>query len=76
MIYEGLTVKSLAQAAIFILICALVLTRIFSGFQSLSGKTRDSEYLRRPRIVPYWIPWLGHGISFARDHINFLEKAK
>ncbi|KAL4786715.1 RNA12 protein-domain-containing protein [Aspergillus varians] len=74
--YDGLELKSLALAAIVISTCAIILTRITSGLQSHAGKARDTAQPRRPRIVPYWIPWFGHTLSFARNHITFLENTR
>ncbi|KAL4804875.1 cytochrome P450 [Aspergillus unguis] len=73
--YDGLTLKSSVIAAIFVLTCVVIVTRIISGLQSFAG-SRDSGHSRRPGIVPYWIPWLGHSISFSGNHIKFLEKAR
>ncbi|KAL4912447.1 cytochrome P450 [Aspergillus aurantiobrunneus] len=74
--YNGLQLKSLALTGIILSACVLILTRILSGLQSRAGKTRDTTQPRRPGIVPYWIPWLGHSISFAQNHIGFLENAR
>ncbi|KAL2845448.1 cytochrome P450 [Aspergillus pseudoustus] len=68
-VYDGLPPKSLAVAAIFVVAAVLILTRILSGLQGRAG-------LGRPRTVPYWIPWIGHSVSFARNHIDFLERAR
>ncbi|KAL2863565.1 RNA12 protein-domain-containing protein [Aspergillus lucknowensis] len=67
--------KLLGAVATLTVALILILTRIFSGFQSRTGKTSCSQ-ARRPRVVPYWIPWLGHSLSFARNYIGFLEKAR
>ncbi|KAL2825443.1 RNA12 protein-domain-containing protein [Aspergillus cavernicola] len=72
--YDSIQLKSLATTVILISTCVLIVTRIFSGFRSRAGKTTTQS--RRPRIVPYWIPWLGHSLSFARNYIDFLETAK
>jgi hypothetical protein len=68
-VYDGLPPKSLAVAAILVIIGVVIFTRILSGLRGRAGQ-------RRPRSVPYWIPWLGHSFSFARNHIEFLEKTK
>ncbi|KAL4986644.1 RNA12 protein-domain-containing protein [Aspergillus falconensis] len=73
--YDGLQLKTLALAAILILISVIILTRIITGLQSQTGKI-DTAQLHRPRVVPYWIPWLGHSLSFARNHIEFLENTR
>ncbi len=74
--YAGLQLKLLPVAVVFISTCVLILTRILSGLQSYARKTKDTKQVRRPRTVPHWIPWLGHSLSFARNHIYFLEKAR
>ncbi|KAL4900022.1 hypothetical protein BDW74DRAFT_171106 [Aspergillus multicolor] len=74
--YGALQLKDVAVAALFISTCAIILTRILTGLQSQAGKTKDTAQLRRPRVVPYWIPWFGHSLSFARNHIEFLEKTR
>ncbi|KAI9374565.1 cytochrome P450 [Aspergillus egyptiacus] len=72
---EGLQLKQLAIATIIILSSVLVLTRIFSGLQSRAVKTTTSQP-RQPRIVPYWIPWIGHSLLFARNYMDFLQEAR
>lgn len=74
--YARLQLNSLPVAVILISTCVLILTRILSGLQSYAGKLKGPKQVRRPRTVPHWIPWLGHSVSFARDHIDFLEKAR
>ncbi|KAL5338798.1 RNA12 protein-domain-containing protein [Aspergillus crustosus] len=73
---EWLQPKSLALAGVLIFTIVVISTRIISGIQSQAGKSKDTAQPRRPRILPYWIPWLGHSLSFARNHIVFLEKAR
>ncbi|KAL4928265.1 RNA12 protein-domain-containing protein [Aspergillus undulatus] len=74
--YEGLQLKSVAQTALLSSICAIILTRIFTGLQSYAAKAPNTAQPRRPRIVPYWIPWFGHSLSFGWNHITFLENAR
>ncbi|KAL4973200.1 RNA12 protein-domain-containing protein [Aspergillus desertorum] len=73
--YDGLQLKTLALAAIFILTCVIIITRILTELQSRRGKT-DTAQSRRPRTAPYWIPWFGHSHSFARNHLEFLKKTR
>jgi hypothetical protein len=68
-IYEGLSPKSLAVGAILVIFGVVIFTRILSGLQGRAGP-------RRPQNVPYWIPWLGHSFSFARNHIDFLKRTR
>ncbi|KAL4936068.1 hypothetical protein BDV06DRAFT_205740 [Aspergillus oleicola] len=74
--YEGLQLNSVVQTALIASVCIIIATRIFSGLQSYAGKAPDTAQPRRPTIVPYWIPWFGHTLSFARNYIDFLESAK
>lgn len=74
--YAGLQLKSLPLAVVLISTCILILTRILSGLQNYARKTKDTKQVRRPKAVPHWIPWFGHSVSFARNHIDFLEKAR
>ncbi|KAL2808162.1 cytochrome P450 [Aspergillus granulosus] len=68
-VYDGLPPKSLAAAAVLVVTSVLIFTRILSGLQGRAGP-------RQPRTVPYWIPWLGHSLSFARNHIDFLKRTR
>ncbi|KAL4868233.1 hypothetical protein BDV12DRAFT_186067 [Aspergillus spectabilis] len=68
--------KSLALTGVFIFTIVIIVTRILSGIQSRTGQPRDTAQPRRPRTLPYWIPWFGHSLSFARNHIVFLENAR
>ncbi|EAA62318.1 hypothetical protein AN5137.2 [Aspergillus nidulans FGSC A4] len=74
MLQMGRPPKTLVLAAIYILICVIIFTRILTGLQSY--KKTDTAQPRRPRTAPYWIPWFGHSLSFARNHIEFLENTR
>ncbi|PTU20898.1 hypothetical protein P175DRAFT_0438127 [Aspergillus ochraceoroseus IBT 24754] len=65
-----LHVKWLPLALILTLVSVAIVTRLASGFHSRSDRTSEVK------MVPYWIPWLGHSLSFAGNHVRFLEKAR
>jgi hypothetical protein len=56
------------------LIC--IITRVITGLQSRTDGSSKTSDARPVRTVAYWIPWLGHGISFVWDHISLIEKAR
>ncbi|KAL4952868.1 RNA12 protein-domain-containing protein [Aspergillus filifer] len=74
--YEGLELNSVIQTTLLASVVIIIATRMFSGFQSYAAREPETAQPRRPRIVPYWIPWFGHSLSLARNHIDFLESAK
>ncbi|KAE8378709.1 cytochrome P450 [Aspergillus bertholletiae] len=59
-------------AAVLVFCC--IATRIISGFQSRVDST--TEQTQSVKTVPYWFPWLGHSLSFIRNHVGFTEKAR
>ncbi|EAW08003.1 cytochrome P450 [Aspergillus clavatus NRRL 1] len=52
-----------------IIVFSCLATRIITGFQSWPEKGAGAGLPRLIRTVPYWVPWLGHGISFGWDHV-------
>lgn len=56
-------------------VLSLALTRIITGFRSFRGKVEPEEP-RDVRMVPYWTPWLGHGIYFFWNHLNLFDNAR
>ncbi|EPS27446.1 hypothetical protein PDE_02389 [Penicillium oxalicum 114-2] len=71
--YEPLGLKWVTLITVLAITC--IATRFISGAQSrpLAQNGRES---RRPKTAPYWIPWLGHGISFLWNHLTFLESLR
>lgn len=67
-----LAVPWTAVAAVLGLSC--IATRVITGLQSRSATTDIGE--SRPiRMTPYWIPWIGHSLSFVWDNEGFIQKA-
>ncbi|KIX94118.1 uncharacterized protein Z520_10144 [Fonsecaea multimorphosa CBS 102226] len=64
--------------AVAFVIC--VVTRIISGLQYRSTVLKQaadggSNGPRTVPILPYWIPWLGHAVSFVAGGTDFLTRA-
>jgi hypothetical protein len=60
--------------AIFLFSC--LATRIITALKSWPDKRTDAGRPRLVRVVPYWIPWLGHSVPFGWDHIDFVRRAR
>ncbi|EEH03789.1 conserved hypothetical protein [Histoplasma capsulatum G186AR] len=56
-----------------ILVC--IVTRAYSGIRSHFRSTNAGE-ARRPGILPYWLPYFGHALSFGFRRRNLLEHAR
>ncbi|PYH42602.1 putative RNA12 protein [Aspergillus saccharolyticus JOP 1030-1] len=60
-----------------LLVSVCVATRLISGLQSrLGNETTEAGVPRSARMVPYWVPWIGHGLSFVRDHVKLIAHAR
>lgn len=57
------------------LISSFVTTRVITGFRNRPSQI-DSEEPRTVRRVPYWLPWMGHGLSIAWDGLSYVRKAR
>ncbi|KAL6243559.1 hypothetical protein RBB50_009552 [Rhinocladiella similis] len=61
----------------FVLLC--IVTRITSGIRlkatTKQQQTQHSQNATPPPLLPYWIPWLGHGLNFALGGTDFLTQA-
>ncbi|KAL1967273.1 hypothetical protein VTN77DRAFT_3319 [Rasamsonia byssochlamydoides] len=57
-----------------VLLFSCLATRIITGLQSQPRKVVEGEP-HPVRKLPYWIPWLGHTLSFVKGHRNFVAKA-
>ncbi|KIV86058.1 hypothetical protein PV11_01697 [Exophiala sideris] len=65
----------LSLLATLILVC--VYTRIASGIRYSAAISKLSQSSTGPKtvpILPYWMPWLGHGISFVSGGTGFLTR--
>ena len=52
-----------------------ITTRIITGFQCRSSK-EDAGDFRPVRMAPYWLPWLGHSLSFAWNMTSCVRKTR
>ncbi|OAX85032.1 hypothetical protein ACJ72_00592 [Emergomyces africanus] len=59
--------------AFVILLC--IITRAYSGFRS-HFRRPNSDKTWRPKTLPYWVPYLGHALSFGLCRRKFLEHAR
>lgn len=59
----------------FVSLC--IITRITSGIRSKAAYAKQSQTQNAspPPLLPYWIPWLGHGLNFALGGTDFLTQA-
>ncbi|OCT52383.1 cytochrome P450 monooxygenase [Cladophialophora carrionii] len=65
------------QALIVLVFVVAVATRVVTGLQYRAAVSNQPQ-ANSPRtvpILPYWIPWIGHGISFAAGGTTFLSAA-
>ncbi|KIW18275.1 hypothetical protein PV08_02563 [Exophiala spinifera] len=66
-------------AALTALVALCIITRIFSGLELKAStkqrQSRNSPTATPPPLLPYWIPWLGHGLNFALGGNDFLTQA-
>lgn len=65
----------LSLLAIFLATC--LTTRILSGIRFHAASAKQSVSSQSPHavpILPYWIPWLGHGIPFALGGTAYLSE--
>lgn len=59
-----------------ILLFSCLATRVITGLKSWPDKRTDAGLPRAVKVVPYWLPWLGHSIAFGWDHINFVRRTR
>lgn len=70
-----LTHPFISVLAILLLTC--ITTRIVSGIRYSSAISQLRQPSANPKtvpVLPYWIPWLGHGVSFALGSTTFLTR--
>ncbi|KAI9741846.1 MAG: hypothetical protein M1834_000234 [Cirrosporium novae-zelandiae] len=75
----ALTLYHYAKASPVLSFCLIfsvscILTRITSGLQE--EEKIDSEGHRIPTAIPYWIPYIGHAISYATFSKQIFEKIR
>ncbi|KAL2002139.1 hypothetical protein VTN02DRAFT_589 [Thermoascus thermophilus] len=63
------------QTLIAMLLFSCIATRVITGLQSRPRRVVYGEP-QPVRAPPYWIPWLGHGFSFAMGRQRFIAKAR
>ncbi|KAL4898399.1 cytochrome P450 [Aspergillus ambiguus] len=68
--------RELGWLVLCLVIAICISTRIITGLQSRTGARTMTTNARPVRTVAYWVPWLGHGISFVWDHVALIEKAR
>jgi hypothetical protein len=62
------------QTLIAVLIFSCLATRIITGLRSWPKKVPEGEP-HPVRKLPYWIPFIGHSLSYLSDQRNFVAKA-
>lgn len=60
---------------IAVIVFSCIATRIITGLQSRRRKPSNEEP-QSVKIVPYWLPWIGHGLSLTWDHVTSVCKAR
>lgn len=61
--------------ASFAVVC--IFTRVITGLRfraTISRNQSSSNSTRHVPVIPYWIPWLGHSVSFAVGATSYVEK--
>ncbi|KAK2770627.1 hypothetical protein FQN53_005411 [Emmonsiellopsis sp. PD_33] len=59
--------------AFLLIVC--IITRTYSGFRSSFRSVQPGE-ARVARTIPYWIPYIGHALSFGLWRRGLLENAR
>lgn len=72
---DWLLPQSLTSLLLYGLVLLCVATRIRTGLQSRRQQAPKSGP-KAIAVLPYWIPYLGHVISFALDFPGFLVKSR
>jgi hypothetical protein len=65
----------IAAFATFAIIC--IITRVVTDLRyraTVSRNQSSPSSTRHVPLIPYWIPWLGHFVSFALGATSYLEK--
>lgn len=62
------------QVLILIVVIACS-TRFISGW-NYSSEVSIDESTRRPAMIPYWVPYLGHLIPLTVNPSHFLQKCR
>ncbi|KAG9247871.1 cytochrome P450 [Calycina marina] len=56
-------------------ILVIIATRIFSGYASRKA-SNYSDSVNTVPMIPYWIPFVGHGWQFLMDPVRLLREAR
>ncbi|KAN0075935.1 Cytochrome P450 [Elaphomyces granulatus] len=67
-------IPDLTLQLIAVLIFSCIATRVITGLQSRPKRVREGEP-HAVRKLPYWIPWIGHSISFFDGDRDFVTRA-
>lgn len=62
-----------AVIVLFLAVC--IYTRISSGLTSMAQQAGSSK-AQPVRVVPYWIPYIGHAISMGARFKYFLDEVR
>jgi hypothetical protein len=60
----------LTYAAIF-----CVFWRLWTGFRYARAQTQEGPP-KEPGMLPHWIPYLGHGLSYVLDYAKLIRQAR
>lgn len=67
--YDYLPELTTWKAFLCVILFLCIATRLLTGLRSRRRNT-NSEVPWRVKIAPYYLPWIGHVFSLARDHLN------
>jgi len=70
---QNLSQVELLSAAFLTVLALSLSTRFLS---SLSFGTASSDRERKPPVLPYWIPWIGHAFELNFSAKAFLKTAR
>jgi len=69
--------KGSSYIAISVLLLAVcVVTRAITGYLYSKAESQDDSSPKDPPILPYWLPFIGHALSFAWSFDTLLSKAR
>ena len=52
-----------------------VVWRLWTGFRYARAQARDGPP-KEPGMLPHWIPYLGHGLSYVLDYAKLIGQAR
>jgi hypothetical protein len=72
---DGFPELTLPALIAVLIIFSLIATRVITGLQSQPKRLQEGES-HAVRTLPYWIPWIGHSISFFNGNRDFVARAR